>query len=156
MFSESTTVEITIGYLTCCRSYPDQIYNSRNYYRLLNYIITLRPLSIYNSRNYYRLLNDTTTNGKTESTTVEITIGYLTQYQIVLALLSTTVEITIGYLTCCRSYPDQIYNSRNYYRLLNKLLLNAEYIIYNSRNYYRLLNPIFVFLHNFLSCNHHI
>ena len=34
-----------------------------------------------------------------ESTTVEITIGYLTHWQMVFLSISTTVEITIGYLT---------------------------------------------------------
>ena len=33
---------------------------------------------IYNSRNYYRLLNKTQGMEAAESTTVEITIGYLT------------------------------------------------------------------------------
>ena len=77
----------------------DQIYNSRNYYRLLNYVlacilklsttveITIGYLTsadrvlkvvIYNSRNYYRLLNILMTNFIIVSTTVEITIGYLT------------------------------------------------------------------------------
>ena len=53
----STTVEITIGYLTCLVVFHTWIYNSRNYYRLLNDFIILKPVSIYNSRNYYRLLN---------------------------------------------------------------------------------------------------
>ena len=33
------------------------IYNSRNYYRLLNDGGAVKYLVIYNSRNYYRLLN---------------------------------------------------------------------------------------------------
>ena len=53
----STTVEITIGYLTCLVVFHTWIYNSRNYYRLLN------------ARQRSR---------KPLSTTVEITIGYLT------------------------------------------------------------------------------
>ena len=69
------------------------------------------------------------------STTVEITIGYLTRPAVIVSNESTTVEITIGYLT---------------------ISVSSCTVIYNSRNYYRLLNPIFVFLHNFLSCNHHI
>ena len=36
------------------------------------------------------------------STTVEITIGYLTPPKEATAMLSTTVEITIGYLTKSR------------------------------------------------------
>ena len=40
-------------------------------------------------------------NGHNESTTVEITIGYLTiPYCVRSQCASTTVEITIGYLTC--------------------------------------------------------
>ena len=54
----STTVEITIGYLT-------------------NASIVL-SIQIYNSRNYYRLLNKKFINQHSRSTTVEITIGYLT------------------------------------------------------------------------------
>ena len=55
---------------------------------------------IYNSRNYYRLLNR------------------IPQIRIISG--STTVEITIGYLTfSATSCPNWIYNSRNYYRLLN-------------------------------------
>ena len=76
---KSTTVEITIGYLT-----KSQIE---------------RLTSIYNSRNYYRLLNTLTGVIFTRSTTVEITIGYLTQQTGGSGILSTTVEITIGYLT---------------------------------------------------------
>ena len=92
--------------------------------------------AIYNSRNYYRLLNTV--------------VHYL-------FIGSTTVEITIGYLTLKDPLvATSIYNSRNYYRLLNVCLKVQIDYIYNSRNYYRLLNPIFVFLHNFLSCNHHI
>ena len=54
----STTVEITIGYLTSVPSVAlIMIYNSRNYYRLLNYRYALPTTLIYNSRNYYRLLN---------------------------------------------------------------------------------------------------
>ena len=75
----STTVEITIGYLT------------------LNLLLILY-----------------------QSTTVEITIGYLTKVDAVIEKVSTTVEITIGYLTLyCYNGEDEIYNSRNYYRLLN-------------------------------------
>ena len=33
-----------------------------------------------------------------------------------------------------------IYNSRNYLRLLNKVIVGKDDIIYNSRNYLRLLN----------------
>ena len=50
-------VEITIGYLTLNEVLQGNIYNSRNYYRLLN--------SVDNEQNL-------------ASTTVEITIGYLT------------------------------------------------------------------------------
>ena len=39
------------------------------------------------------------------STTVEITIGYLTRQYILRKLISTTVEITIGYLTKTSSNP---------------------------------------------------
>ncbi len=95
----STTVEITIGYLTCLvvfhtwiynsrnyyrllnevmRTIMAYIYNSRNYYRLLNYLKLWRISYIYNSRNYYRLLNARQRSRKPLSTTVEITIGYLT------------------------------------------------------------------------------
>ena len=63
---KSTTVEITIGYLT-----KSQIE---------------RLTSIYNSRNYYRLLNTLTGVIVTRSTTVEITIGYLTNASIVLSI----------------------------------------------------------------------
>ena len=63
---KSTTVEITIGYLT-----KSQIE---------------RLTSIYNSRNYYRLLNTLTGVIFTRSTTVEITIGYLTNASIVLSI----------------------------------------------------------------------
>lgn len=52
-------VEITIGYLTLNEVLQGNIYNSRNYYRLLN--------SVDNEQNL-------------ASTTVEITIGYLTIY----------------------------------------------------------------------------
>ena len=55
---KSTTVEITIGYLT-----SSSIWLS---------------IQIYNSRNYYRLLNMDRRLEQDESTTVEITIGYLT------------------------------------------------------------------------------
>ena len=75
---------------------------------------------IYNSRNYYRLLN----------TSLSIS-----------GTISTTVEITIGYLTRCRHIlGNDIYNSRNYYRLLNSANATLSICIYNSRNYYRLLN----------------
>ena len=57
------------------------------------------------------------------STTVEITIGYLTVWHGYAEHRSTTVEITIGYLTpSFVQLPALIYNSRNYYRLLNKSL----------------------------------
>ena len=57
------------------------------------------------------------------STTVEITIGYLTQPKTLITFVSTTVEITIGYLTRAEiKINAQIYNSRNYYRLLNNVL----------------------------------
>ena len=55
--------------------------------------------SIYNSRNYYRLLNKGVFTISKRSTTVEITIGYLTGKVTTLSATSTTVEITIGYLT---------------------------------------------------------
>ena len=55
--------------------------------------------AIYNSRNYYRLLNEVDFLAPIVSTTVEITIGYLTMGRIKDEHLSTTVEITIGYLT---------------------------------------------------------
>ena len=55
--------------------------------------------------------------------------------------VSTTVEITIGYLTEDEKIVVlMIYNSRNYYRLLNKATMHQTAVIYNSRNYYRLLN----------------
>ena len=119
--SRSTTVEITIGYLTIQNIHYDiLIYNSRNYYRLLNKWRLLAVITIYNSRNYYRLLNSTDRrqwniiyNSRNyyrllndgyysetcRSTTVEITIGYLTKLQRYYEQQSTTVEITIGYLT---------------------------------------------------------
>ena len=50
-------VEITIGYLTLNEVLQGNIYNSRNYYRLLNFSIKMGGDIIYNSRNYYRLLN---------------------------------------------------------------------------------------------------
>ena len=54
------------------------------------------------------------------STTVEITIGYLTVGTYDNGNPSTTVEITIGYLTTgIYDFANIIYNSRNYYRLLN-------------------------------------
>ena len=75
---------------------------------------------IYNSRNYYRLLNPALLCMSSASTTVEITIGYLTTYSKSYNLQSTTVEITIGYLILSGiRYTKRIYNSRNYYRLLN-------------------------------------
>ena len=77
--SVSTTVEITIGYLT------------------IQIAATL--LNIYNSRNYYRLLNIDELIEQFLSTTVEITIGYLTACKHSSISPSTTVEITIGYLT---------------------------------------------------------
>ena len=54
---------------------------------------------IYNSRNYYRLLNNLPSLIQYKSTTVEITIGYLTADMDIILAKSTTVEITIGYLT---------------------------------------------------------
>ena len=77
----------------------NSIYNSRNYYRLLNSCGVAFGFSIYNSRNYYRLLNRHRKLSLSLSTTVEITIGYLTPWCLTAANLSTTVEITIGYLT---------------------------------------------------------
>ena len=56
----------------------DYIYNSRNYYRLLNLDYSQKVYRIYNSRNYYRLLNFSFFDFQILSTTVEITIGYLT------------------------------------------------------------------------------
>ncbi len=59
-----------------------------------------------------------------KSTTVEITIGYLTVNYICIVVRSTTVEITIGYLTLpSQLQKPSIYNSRNYYRLLNLVLI---------------------------------
>ena len=55
------------------------IYNSRNYYRLLNLYMGYKSDYIYNSRNYYRLLNGRKLIQAISSTTVEITIGYLTK-----------------------------------------------------------------------------
>ena len=55
--------------------------------------------TIYNSRNYYRLLNIARNPLHHLSTTVEITIGYLTVFVFGVLSASTTVEITIGYLT---------------------------------------------------------
>ena len=82
------------------------IYNSRNYYRLLNTAGGTNVRFIYNSRNYYRLLN----SGKTTE-----------------AIISTTVEITIGYLTRYHLHRTAfIYNSRNYYRLLNGMGNSAK------------------------------
>ena len=96
----STTVEITIGYLTANSLATNlAIYNSRNYYRLLNSTISFKTFTIYNSRNYYRLLNKSITLDTLKSTTVEITIGYLTLSSLFQQFKSTTVEITIGYLT---------------------------------------------------------
>ena len=57
-----------------------KIYNSRNYYRLLNHKILKENHYIYNSRNYYRLLNNIREMPQALSTTVEITIGYLTPF----------------------------------------------------------------------------
>ena len=57
------------------------------------------PMVIYNSRNYYRLLNEQLKESEDKSTTVEITIGYLTHLHPLFRMQSTTVEITIGYLT---------------------------------------------------------
>ena len=75
------------------------------------------------------------------STTVEITIGYLTYTDKLEQFSSTTVEITIGYLTLDEVHEVvSIYNSRNYYRLLNDDKSGKMGFIYNSRNYYRLLN----------------
>ena len=79
------------------------IYNSRNYYRLLNDTEKNNQNNIYNSRNYYRLLNaDSGLYDVLISTTVEITIGYLTMIANDDNIKSTTVEITIGYLTLFR------------------------------------------------------
>ena len=64
---------------------------------------------IYNSRNYYRLLNNKGSTGDCISTTVEITIGYLTIVWAIALITSTTVEITIGYLT----YNNSIQNARH-------------------------------------------
>ncbi len=59
---------------------------------------------------------------KFKSTTVEITIGYLTDRACTRGGVSTTVEITIGYLTNDTAVQKiAIYNSRNYYRLLNSI-----------------------------------
>ena len=77
----------------------EYIYNSRNYYRLLNFPPIAPATFIYNSRNYYRLLNVGLNSDGIKSTTVEITIGYLTKSKNGEADRSTTVEITIGYLT---------------------------------------------------------
>ena len=61
---------------------PQTIYNSRNYYRLLNNAEIHMAIIIYNSRNYYRLLNyHVVLMFEGKSTTVEITIGYLTIFQ---------------------------------------------------------------------------
>ena len=105
---KSTTVEITIGYLTKSQiERLTSIYNSRNYYRLLNEVTTLLRTTIYNSRNYYRLLNIVIVCGLVGSTTVEITIGYLTCVATLSDFPSTTVEITIGYLTTAYEYATQ-------------------------------------------------
>ena len=77
----------------------ESIYNSRNYYRLLNQLLGEETTKIYNSRNYYRLLNIARNPLHHLSTTVEITIGYLTVFVFGVLSASTTVEITIGYLT---------------------------------------------------------
>ena len=42
-------------------------------------------------------------------------------------MISTTVEITIGYLTLyVRRHFGYIYNSRNYYRLLNMVVVEVD------------------------------
>ena len=64
----------------CLKVQIDYIYNSRNYYRLLNRQFRADRTLIYNSRNYYRLLNSTVRPRGAASTTVEITIGYLTPF----------------------------------------------------------------------------
>ncbi len=102
----STTVEITIGYLTCLVVFHTWIYNSRNYYRLLNEVMRTIMAYIYNSRNYYRLLN------------------YLKLWRISYIYNSRNYYRLLN--------PDQIvvpisiYNSRNYYRLLNYGLSRAR------------------------------
>ena len=45
---------------------------------------------------------------------------------------------------------QKIYNSRNYYRLLNILVNCGATLIYNSRNYYRLLNQGYLFDDGFI------
>ena len=100
----STTVEITIGYLTEVITFTD-----------------LESTTVEITIGY---LTTNTYVKEIRSTTVEITIGYLTKGVCRQITLSTTVEITIGYLT--NIWGDTslyIYNSRNYYRLLNSLNL---------------------------------
>ena len=97
------------------------IYNSRNYYRLLNNhkcaCTILRSTTVEITIGY---LTYTDKLEQFSSTTVEITIGYLTMTNRAKWALSTTVEITIGYLTKYEYKGSAyIYNSRNYYRLLN-------------------------------------
>ena len=93
-------VEITIGYLTLNEVLQGNIYNSRNYYRLLNFSIKMGGDIIYNSRNYYRLLNYGSANK------VVIIYNSRNYYRL---------------LNCKeRHQKEKIYNSRNYYRLLNK------------------------------------
>ena len=77
-----------------------KIYNSRNYSILLNITGLLAGLLIYNSRNYSILLNCIApTSVRPQSTTVEIILYYLTNFQHVLLMQSTTVEIILYYLT---------------------------------------------------------
>ena len=97
---QSTTVEIILYYLTCDGVLAFlKIYNSRNYSILLNVAIPIMPTSIYNSRNYSILLNFTTVITLDKSTTVEIILYYLTDFNNWNYDLSTTVEIILYYLT---------------------------------------------------------
>ena len=54
---------------------------------------------IYTSRNSFRLLNVWIANFATQSTQVEILLGYLTAVPAAAIAVSTQVEILLGYLT---------------------------------------------------------
>ena len=98
----STTVEIILYYLT-------------------SFIMPSRT-NIYNSRNYSILLNIINLTCHIASTTVEIILYYLTCRRFALPPKSTTVEIILYYLTSfCSLGLRAIYNSRNYYILLNPI-----------------------------------
>ena len=107
-----------------------EIYNSRNYYKLLNHHSGEWLSHIYNSRNYYKLLNSEWQSRPWKSTIVEIIISYSTKNEELEKAKSTIVEIIISYSTkiffrtCTR-----IYNSRNYYKLLNSYIVILHYLL---------------------------